>query len=87
MKRIAIRLLAFNLLLVFLPVAGVLYLGAYEGFYCVGCEGFKTDKELEGLVYSLTPRVQGQGGAWYTRPTWVGGLVLAATLALNLLFR
>src|ERR1043165_5148263 len=29
-KRIAIRLLAFNLLLVFLPVAGVLYLGAYE---------------------------------------------------------
>ena len=30
MKRIAIRLLAFNLLLVFLPVAGVLYLGAYE---------------------------------------------------------
>jgi len=30
MKRIAIRLLAFNLLLVFLPVAGVLVLGAYE---------------------------------------------------------
>src|ERR1051326_5831962 len=30
MRRIAIRLLAFNLLLVFLPVAGVLYLGAYE---------------------------------------------------------
>ncbi len=30
MKRIAIRLLAFNLLLVFLPVAGVLFLGAYE---------------------------------------------------------
>lgn len=26
---------------------GDLYLGAYEGFYCVGCEGFKTDKELE----------------------------------------
>jgi two-component system sensor histidine kinase ChvG len=30
MKRISIRLLAFNLLLVFLPVAGVLYLGTYE---------------------------------------------------------
>lgn len=29
-SRIAIRLLAFNLLLVFLPVAGVLYLGTYE---------------------------------------------------------
>jgi methionyl-tRNA synthetase len=26
---------------------GDLYLGSYEGYYCVGCEGFKTDKELE----------------------------------------
>ena len=26
---------------------GDLYLGAYKGLYCVGCEGFKTDKELE----------------------------------------
>ncbi|OJY16837.1 MAG: methionine--tRNA ligase [Myxococcales bacterium 68-20] len=34
---------------------GDLYLGAYEGFYCVGCEGFKTDKELEqpGNICSL----------------------------------
>lgn len=26
---------------------GDLFLGAYEGLYCVGCEGFKTEKELE----------------------------------------
>ncbi|HVJ89287.1 MAG TPA: class I tRNA ligase family protein, partial [Labilithrix sp.] len=26
---------------------GDLYLGSYEGLYCVGCEGFKTEKELE----------------------------------------
>ncbi len=26
---------------------GDLYLGHYEGLYCVGCEGFKTEKELE----------------------------------------
>lgn len=26
---------------------GDLYLGDYEGLYCVGCEGFKTEKELE----------------------------------------
>jgi methionyl-tRNA synthetase len=26
---------------------GDLYLGTYEGLYCVGCEGFKTEKELE----------------------------------------
>lgn len=33
---------------------GDLYLGAYEGFYCVGCEGFKTEKELEpGNVCAL----------------------------------
>jgi len=47
----------------------------------------KTDQELNGLVYSLTPRPREQGGAWYTRPAWLGALVLAATVALNLLFR
>ncbi len=26
---------------------GDLYLGAYEGWYCVGCEDFKTEKDLE----------------------------------------
>ena len=26
---------------------GDLYLGSYEGLYCVGCESFKTDKEIE----------------------------------------
>ncbi|MCU1348823.1 MAG: integral rane sensor signal transduction histidine kinase, partial [Acidobacteria bacterium] len=30
LSRISLRLLAFNLLLVFLPVAGVLYIGTYE---------------------------------------------------------
>ena len=30
LSRIAVRLLAFNLLLVFLPAAGVLFLGTYE---------------------------------------------------------
>ena len=30
--------------------AGDLYKGSYEGLYCVGCEGFKTEKELvDGL--------------------------------------
>jgi methionyl-tRNA synthetase len=33
---------------------GDLYLGDYEAFYCVGCESFKTDKELEeGNVCAL----------------------------------
>ena len=47
----------------------------------------RSDAELKGLVYSLTPRVTEHVGAWYTRPVWVGAIVLAATLALNLLFR
>jgi solute:Na+ symporter, SSS family len=47
----------------------------------------RTDEELRGLVYSLTPQHTEQAGAWYTRPAWLAALVLAATLALNLLFR
>jgi SSS family solute:Na+ symporter len=47
----------------------------------------RSDEELKGLVYSLPPRVTERVGAWYTRPVWVGAIVLAASLALNLLFR
>jgi len=53
----------------------------------LGTRPTKTDAELNGLVYSLTPRAREEGGAWYTRPAWLGALVLAATVALNLLFR
>lgn len=44
------------------------------------------DRELEGLVYSLTPRPSLIGVAWYKRPVFVGGIVLVATVALNLMF-
>ena len=48
----------------------------------------KTDAELQGLVYSLTPRPASDAGEpWYKRPVLVGVLVLAATLLLNILFR
>src|SRR5580658_8784458 len=48
----------------------------------------KTDAELQGLVYSLTPRPASDAGEpWYKRPVLVGVLVLAATLILNILFR
>ncbi len=46
----------------------------------------KTDAELSGLVYSLTPRPPAEGEAWYKRPVVLGVAVLAATLALNLIF-
>jgi len=46
----------------------------------------KTDAELAGLVYSLTPRPKAEDEPWYKRPVTVGVLVLAATLGLNIIF-
>jgi SSS family solute:Na+ symporter len=46
----------------------------------------KTDQELTGLVYSLTPKTVEHGEAWYLKPALLGGVVLAATLALNVIF-
>jgi SSS family solute:Na+ symporter len=48
----------------------------------------KSDAELQGLVYSLTPRSGSDvGEPWYMRPVLVGMIVLAATVLLNILFR
>jgi len=46
----------------------------------------KTDAELAGLVYSLTPKPKAEDEPWYKRPVTVGVLVLLATLVLNLIF-
>ncbi|HEX4647972.1 MAG TPA: sodium:solute symporter family protein [Steroidobacteraceae bacterium] len=46
----------------------------------------RPEKELVGLVYSLTPRPSDEGQAWYARPAALGTAVLAAVLLLNLLF-
>jgi SSS family solute:Na+ symporter len=46
----------------------------------------KTDQELAGLVYSLTPKPPVAHEPWYKRPVVLGAIVLAATLALNLIF-
>jgi SSS family solute:Na+ symporter len=46
----------------------------------------KTDQELTGLVYSLTPKPKTEGEPWYMQPVTLGVLVLIATLALNLIF-
>jgi SSS family solute:Na+ symporter len=48
----------------------------------------KSDAELSGLVYSLTPRSTSEAGEpWYKRPVLVGVIVLTVTLLLNILFR
>ena len=46
----------------------------------------KTDDELRGLVYALTPRQSDHGLTWYQRPATLGAVVLGLTLVLNILF-
>jgi SSS family solute:Na+ symporter len=46
----------------------------------------KTDDELRGLVYSLTPRIKEQGLVWYKQPAVLGVIVLIAALVLNIIF-
>jgi solute:Na+ symporter, SSS family len=47
----------------------------------------KSEADLKGLVYSLTLRTSTQGEPWFRRPATLGILVLAAALALNIVFR
>ncbi len=46
----------------------------------------KSDTELKGLVYSLTPKPKEDGIPWYRHPAVLGALVLLATIVLNILF-
>ena len=46
----------------------------------------KSDEELKGLVYSLTPRTVDHSEAWYVKPGFLGVLLLIACVALNYIF-
>jgi solute:Na+ symporter, SSS family len=46
----------------------------------------KSDAQLKGLVYSLTPKPPAEDEPWYQKPITLGAIVLALTLALNLIF-
>jgi SSS family solute:Na+ symporter len=46
----------------------------------------KSDDDLRGLVYALTPRLTDRELKWYARPATLGVLVLGLTLVLNLIF-
>jgi SSS family solute:Na+ symporter len=46
----------------------------------------KTDEELKGLVYSLTPKLKDEEQAWYLRPAILGCVLLACCVVLNLIF-
>jgi SSS family solute:Na+ symporter len=47
----------------------------------------KTDEELKGLVYSLTPKIKDEEKEWYLRPAVVGILLLLCCVILNVIFR
>jgi SSS family solute:Na+ symporter len=46
----------------------------------------KTNEELKGLVYSLTPRIVDDEKAWYLRPGVLGLVLLGCCVVLNLIF-
>jgi solute:Na+ symporter, SSS family len=46
----------------------------------------KSDAELQGLVYSLTPKIKEHGTPWWQRPALLGSIVLALAIVLNLIF-
>jgi solute:Na+ symporter, SSS family len=46
----------------------------------------KSDAELTGLVYSLTPKPKAEDEPWYMRPVTVGVIILVLTVILNIIF-
>jgi SSS family solute:Na+ symporter len=46
----------------------------------------KTDEELKGLVYSLTPKIKDEEAAWYLRPAVLGVVLIAGCVILNIIF-
>ena len=46
----------------------------------------KTDEELKGLVYSLTPRTVDHTEAWYAKPGFLGTILLIVCVVLNYIF-
>jgi SSS family solute:Na+ symporter len=46
----------------------------------------KTDEELKGLVYSLTPRIKDHDVPWHKQPAMLGLIVMAAAVLLNIIF-
>jgi SSS family solute:Na+ symporter len=46
----------------------------------------KTDEELKGLVYSLTPKQVEDNDVWILRPAVLGTIVFIASIILNIIF-
>lgn len=46
----------------------------------------REEKELVGLVYSLTERIKDTEKSWYKNPLWLGVIVLVVTVIFNIIF-
>jgi SSS family solute:Na+ symporter len=46
----------------------------------------KSNEELKGLVYSMTPRLKDDEQVWYLRPAVLGALLLVCCIILNYIF-
>jgi len=46
----------------------------------------KSDDELRGLVYSLTPKVRDEHPRWYAKPAFIGVVILCLMAALIVIF-
>jgi SSS family solute:Na+ symporter len=46
----------------------------------------KSDEDLKGLVFSLTPRSSDRHLPWYKRPVALGAVILAFAVVLNIIF-
>jgi len=46
----------------------------------------KTNEELKGLVYSLTPKLKDEETSWYLKPSVVGIILLICCVILNVIF-
>jgi SSS family solute:Na+ symporter len=46
----------------------------------------KTNEQLKGLVYSLTPRIKEEGLPWYKKPEFLAVIILAVALVLSIMF-
>lgn len=46
----------------------------------------KSDSDLTGLVYSLTPKIKEENVPWYSKPFTLGIIILAAATVINIIF-
>ena len=46
----------------------------------------KTDQDLKGLVYSLTPKIKDKEQSWFMRPAVLGVILLGCCAVLNWIF-